>query len=144
MSMLKTEKIGELIEKINNPNSYYKEKLTVKDVADILGCSKEPIRKRVESGKIKSVRIGRSTYIAKDWLIKYLQNEGDLRWNLFHEKCMTIVSFCSAPRTREEIRLYIGYSTKEYTRSVLRKLVAANLIKQTEKSHSNYQKYIAV
>jgi len=128
---------------IQNKLSQYKNKLTMQDAADILGCAKESIRKRIISQEIRSVRIGRSDYIAKDWLIDYVQNGGGLRKNLHDEKCMKIVSFCHIPRTREEIRVYIGYSTKSYTNLILRKLITDRLIKQTEPSHSNYQKYIS-
>ena len=133
-----------MLDAVNKKLLRYKDKLTVKDVADILGCSKEPIRKRIVSGEIQGVRIGRSVYIAKDWLLSYLQNGGGLRWNLHDEKCMKIVSFCSIPRSREEISAYIGYNTKSYTTLILRKLMAAKLIKQTEPSRSNYQKYISI
>ena len=143
MSKLEQTQHEKWLVQINKKLTRYKAKLTVKDVADILGCGKEAIRKRVASGKIQSVRVGRSDYIAKDWLISYLQTGGGLRHNLHDEKCMQIVSFCSVPRTREEIRLYIGYSTKAYTGIILRKLMAAKYIKQTEPSHSNHQKYIA-
>jgi len=124
--------------------SHYKDKLTVKNVADILGCGKEAIRKRIISGKLQSIRIGRTDYVAKEWLLSYIQNGGGLRHNLRDNKCKTIISYCIIPRSREEIRQYIGYSTKPYTLLILRELMAAGLLKQTERSHSNNQKYIAI
>jgi len=145
MSIINSKKEKEnTLDIINKKLMNYNDKLTIKDVADILGCGKESIRKRIISGKLQSIRIGRGVYIAKDWLIYYLQNGGGLRWNLYDEKCMQIISFCSVPRTREEIRIYIGYSTKAYTTLTLRKLMSAKLIRQTEPSHSNYQKYVSI
>ena len=144
MSILWDENQEKFLIDIKNKLSYYKNKLTIRDVADILGCGKEAIRKRVVSGKIQSVRIGRGDYIAKDWLLSYLENGRGLRQNLFDKKCISIVSFCAIPRTSEEIRIYIGYSTKAYTNLILGKLASAKLIKQTEASHSNYQKYVSI
>ena len=74
----------------------------------------------------------------------YLENGGGLRHNIFDDKCINIVAFCAVPRTRKEISTHFGYSTKSYTTSILRKLIAAKLIKQTELPHSNKQKYVAV
>jgi len=142
MSILSGKSAKYIFDIINNKLPLYKNKLSIKDVAKLLGCSEEPIRLRTVNGQIKSVRIGRGIYITKDWLIEYLHNGCNLRRNLHDEKCMMIVSFCSVPRTREEIRVYIGYSTKAYTNVILRKLQAAKLIRKTEPSHSNYQKYV--
>lgn len=136
--------IQENLQKIIKELSKYNEKLTVSDVAKIMNCGKEAIRERIDSGQIKNVRIGRTTYISKEWLILYLQNGGGLRRDFFDKKCEKLVQFCSEPRTREEIRLYMGYSTKAYTTLILRKLVKADLIKQTERPHSIFQKYVSV
>ena len=144
MSMILEKNQGDFLIKIKNKLLAYEEKLTIQEVADIMGCGKEAVRKRVASGKIQSVRIGRADYIAKEWLIFYLENGGGLRKNLYDEKCREIVSFCSIPRTNKEIRTYIGYSTKDYTNLILRKLIAEKLIKQTELSRSNNQKYVSI
>ena len=141
MSMSTEIQLDDLFRSISNNG---KEKLTIKEVADILGCCKEPIRKRVAFGEMKEVRIGRRIYIAKDWLTDYLQNGGGIRKNFYDKKCRMIVSFCLIPRSREEIRLYIGDSAKDYTMSVLRKRIAAKLMRQAELPHSNYQKYVAI
>jgi hypothetical protein len=122
----------------------YGEKLTVKDVADILGCVKSAAQKRITSGKIRSIRIGRADYIAKEWLIDYLKNGGGLRRSQHGMKCQMIVAYCSTPRSRKEIMLYIGYKTKRHTLSVLSKLIVEGLIQHTEQQNTKHQKYVAI
>ena len=140
MSMKIKELSHEVLEKLNNAD----DKLSVKDVANILGCYKSAVTKRIASGKIRSVRIGQTDYIAKCWLIDYLQNGGGLNNEVFQEKCNEIVAYCIIPRSREEIRIHVGYKGSKYTGRVLGKLIAANRIKQTKPPGSHFQKYVAV
>ena len=50
----------------------YSDVLTTKDVQTILGISNKTILKLLHSGKIKSIRIGRTFRIPKIYLLQYL------------------------------------------------------------------------
>ena len=124
----------------------YGDMLRIQEVADILGVVKECARRRISSGKIKSVAVGRNYYIAKEWLIEYLDaghsvRERDQRFQSKREK---IVEFCKQPRSRQEIQDYFGYRNKEYLRKVLTGLISEKRLAYTEKPHHWNQKFIAV
>jgi len=124
----------------------YGDKLRVADVAYVLGVATECARRRVVTGLIKSVIIGRTCYIAKEWIIDFL-NEGHFvreRGHEFLTKRDRIVEYCLVPRSRQEIQDYCGFSTVKYTRKVLTKLIAEGRLAYTEKPHHRDQKYIAV
>ncbi|BFH70646.1 hypothetical protein J27TS7_57600 [Paenibacillus dendritiformis] len=47
--------------------------LTVKDVAEYLRRSTKTIRRRIDSGEIRSYREGREHRIRREWLLEYEQ-----------------------------------------------------------------------
>lgn len=53
----------------------YKDVLTVKEVSDILGVSKQMVRSLIADGKIKSIKIGREYRITKKNLILFIGGE---------------------------------------------------------------------
>ena len=119
--------------------------LRTRDVADILGISKECARKRIAKGQIKSIVIGGKCFIAKDWLVDYLDAGYSVRVRArqFQTKRDKIVEFCRQPHSRIEIQEHFGYRTKEYMRKVLNRLIAEGRLAYTEKPHHRNQKFIA-
>jgi len=126
--------------------SEYGDMLRIPDIAYILGVTKECVRRRVVSGLIKSVVIGRTCYIAKDWIIGFLDEGHSVneRAKKFQTKRDKIVEYCRVPHSRQEIQDCFGYSTKEYMRKVLTGLISEGRLAYTEKPHHRRQKYIAV
>ena len=124
----------------------YGEMLRIPDVAYVLGVAKECARRRIVKKQIKSVTINRTCYIAKDWIIEFLNNGNTIRARAqnFQTKRDKIVEFCKVPHSRLEIQDYFGYSTKEYMRKVLTGLISEGRLAYTEKPHHRNQKYIAV
>ena len=119
--------------------------LRTRDISDILGVNKECVRRRIASGQIKSVMIGRYCYVAKVWLSEYLDAGYTVRERArnFETKRQKIVEFCHQPHSRQEIQDYFGYRTKEYMRKVLTILISQGRLVYTEKPHHWNQKYIA-
>jgi len=126
--------------------SEYGDMLRIPDAAYVLGVAKECVRRRIVKGLIKSVIINRTCYIAKDWIIEFLNNGHTVKeraWN-FQTKRDKIVMYCQEPHSRQEIQEYFGYSTKEYMRKVLTGLISEGRLAYTEKPHHRNQKYIAL
>jgi hypothetical protein len=119
--------------------------LHIQDVADILGVVKECARRRIAKGQIKSVAISRTFYIAKEWLVEYLDAGHSVRARAqrFQTKRDKIVEFCRESHSRQEIQEHFGYSTKEYMRKVLNGLIREGRLSYTEKPHHYNQKFIA-
>lgn len=53
------------------------EYMSVREVAKILGVSRQAICKAIKSGRIKAIRFGNLYKINKEWFEDYLRNGGD-------------------------------------------------------------------
>lgn len=53
------------------------EYMSVKEVCDVLGISKQAVHKAIKSGRIKAVKVGKLYRINKEWFKKYLEKGGD-------------------------------------------------------------------
>ena len=53
------------------------EYMSVREVANILGVSRQAVHKAIKSGRIKAVRFGNLYKINKEWFKEYLEKGGD-------------------------------------------------------------------
>lgn len=57
----------------------FMEYMSVKEVCEILGISKQAVHKAIKTGRIKAVKVGRLYRINKEWFKNYLESGGDKR-----------------------------------------------------------------
>lgn len=53
------------------------EYMSVKEVCEVLGISKQAVHKAIKTGRIKAVKVGRLYRINKEWFKNYLESGGD-------------------------------------------------------------------